>query len=392
MPLFTRLVFVFLLLAAATVNTHASVRAAISVAAADAPCDPSQPFDDAAAREILATERPFYPAERDLYISYDNPDWIGAAPPTHMRGPGQTEQEIKEELRAFLELRFPCEPWRVLDGLQVFDNPLAQQKIPDPTLRAALAALTGTIGEPAIDFLLFDAPVSSIFFGVVIHRWEGIPPGETATVYNMPDGTWVIVFDSRFRYNSFKTLSALLFHEAFHIEIPDAEVDPSVVADGAGAYEENAAIALEGIAYMQMLLTDPSIAHLPDTLTRGANNALALVRLNSGEAGTEGLNLYLPDSTNDIDPIYGGVLTQFADYYAAQFDKVDKEDWLSLETQGNALLERVLPLLVEPGEEAPQKPDFDQATLTFLDQPQVVLGPSDLIAVACIIGLDLPCD
>lgn len=348
-------------------------------------------YDDAAASEILATERPFAPANRELFLNYVKPDWADVSPHQHFTGPALSEQETKAALRHFLELRFPCEPQRVLDGLAVYNNPLAIQKISDPTLRAALAALTGTIGEPAIAFLLRRAPVSAIYFGVVLHYGEGIPTGTTAAPYDLPDGTWVIVFDSRYRYNPFETLSALLFHESLHVEFPAASAT-SAKPDGVGQAEETTAISLETIVYMQMLLTDPSLARSPDALTRGANNQAVLARLNSGIAGTDRLNLFLPDNEETIDPVSVFTMTEFSDYYAtATYGESADPEWLGLETSGSELLQSVLPALAEPGSTAPEQPDYDQATLQFIDQNQAVLSPGELIAVACILELDVPC-
>src|SRR4051794_7663423 len=180
-------------------------------------CRDAHVLDDRAASEILATERPFAPTNRDLFITYVVPGWEDVAPPRYASGPALTERETRDELRDFLNRRFPCAPQRVLDGLAVFDNPLMEEKVADPTLRAALAALTGTLGEPAINFILFQAPVSEIYFGVAIHYGDGFPTGITATSYGLPDGTWHIVIDSRYRYNPFASFSALLFHEAFHV-------------------------------------------------------------------------------------------------------------------------------------------------------------------------------
>jgi hypothetical protein len=349
-------------------------------------------LDDAAASEILATQRPFQPVNRELFFNYDHPDWADIAPPRYATGPALTEQETKAALRGFLEKRFPCAPQRVLDGLAVFDSPLAEQKIADHTLRAALAALTGTFGEPAISFLLYQAPVTAIHFGVVIHYGDGFPTGTTATAYGLPDGTWDIVFDSRYRYTSFASLSALLFHEAFHVEFPAADEEDGANPDGVGLPEEATAVALESIVYMQMLLTDPSLARLPDPLTRGASNHLVLVRLNSGAAGTDRLNVFLPDNEESIDPVAVEPLTEFYAYYAAYgYDGEDEAAWSKLETHGNALLETVLPALAESAESAPAQPDFDRETLDFIDRNQAALRPGDLIAAACILELDVPC-
>lgn len=280
----------------------------------------------------------------------------------------------------------------MLDGLAVYDNPLARQKIADPTLRAALAALTGTLGEPAIPYLLLQAPVAAIYFGIIISYKDGVPESNVAAPYALPDGTWVIVLDSLYRYDPFGAFSALLFHEALHIEAPRAGSGAGIKPDGVGLPEEATAISLESLVYMQMLLTDPTLATLPDPLTRGANNHLTLVRLNSGVKGTDHLNLFIPRSTVNIDPLAVKPLTEFYMYYVRYgYDGSDEATWSKLETHGNPLLAAVLPALAEPGHLPPAHPDFDRTTLDFIDQNQAVLSPGQLIAVACILKLDVPC-
>src|SRR5687767_14875629 len=238
-------------------------------AAATDKCQAAPLMDDARASRILAEERPFVPTDRDLFHTFAHPDWAEAAPLRLAAGPAPTEEETREELRAFLERRFPCAPERVRDGLKVYNDPIVRQKIPDPTLRAALASLIGTIGEPAIPHLIGRTPVTGVYFGVYLSRGQGLP-GRTAGAYIRPDGTREIVFDRRNRFAPFGEFSALLFHEILHTGVDD---------DAAGLPEEAVASALESLVYMQTILTDPSIAEQPDSLTRFNNNHMALVRL-----------------------------------------------------------------------------------------------------------------
>src|SRR4051794_3073472 len=104
-------------------------------------CDSPTVIDDATASTILKTKRPFSPTNLDLFSSYSLPAWEDAAPDKFATGPGPTAAETRTMLRTFLRKRFPCSDDRVLEGLAVFDHPSVKQKIPDPTLRAALAAL-----------------------------------------------------------------------------------------------------------------------------------------------------------------------------------------------------------------------------------------------------------
>jgi hypothetical protein len=360
--------------------------------AAAMPCQgASRLVDAAAASTILATDRPFVPGDRDLFFSFERADWADAAPIHNAQGPGLTEQETRDSLRAFLERRFPCSPDRVRDGLAVFANPTARLKIPDPTLRAALASLTGTLGEPAIAYLLYQAPVAAVHFGTVVFPGESIPQDVPASAMQEPGGVYEIVFDGRHRFDPFGDFAALLFHEALHVESPIPDSSPDAKPNGVGLPEEATAVALETIVYMQTLQTDPTLALLPDELTRG-NNHLALVRLNSGTIGTDRLNIFLPGSDVNIDPLAAEPLTEFYEFYArSNFGGPGDAEWRAYETRGNRLLAAVLRALAEPGHTSPKRPDFDRATLDFIDQNLAVLSPADLVTVACTLKLDLPC-
>jgi hypothetical protein len=332
------------------------------------------------AREILRTRRPFEPTDRDLFHTFFRADWRDVAPLAMPAGRPATEAATRTSLRSFLERRFPCDPERVLDGIAVYNDPLARQKVPEPTLRAALASLVGTIGEPAIPWALQRAPVTSIHFGVYLLRGEGIPTHFAGT-YKFSDGTQRAIFDGRFRTLPFGAFAGLLFHEILHLAPDD---------DGAGLPEEVAAASLEALVYMQTLLVDPSLARLPDELTRWSNNHMALVRLNSAPVGSDRLALLVPDGTVNIDPLGAELLTQFHDYRAA-YDAPAEGGFREVETAGNALLADVLQSIAEPGVTPPEDPDFDRETLEFIDGNQAALTSMELVRVACILRLDVPC-
>jgi hypothetical protein len=344
-------------------------------------CEPPLRVSDARAREILATERPFTPVNRDYFRNVANPVWIDDAPLDYPDGPAPTEQDTKAELRALLQQRFPCAPDRVLDGIKVFDNPIVRQKVPEPTLRAALAALTGTLGEPAIDFVTYQTPVTLVHFGVYLMDGEGIPT-HAAGVSTYPDHTIQIVIDRRYRFLPFPALSALLFHESLHTGLDAVE---------AGLPEEAVASAMEALVYLQMLLVAPSIAALPDDLTRFVENHQALVRLNSGPAGSDRLTIFVPDSEQNIDPLATEPLTEFYQYYL-RYSAPDEPDFAERASPGNLLLQKVLAATAEPGATPPTDADFDQATLDFVDQNEAALSPAAIVTAACILQLDVSCE
>ncbi len=344
------------------------------------PCAPVLPVSDERAREILATQRPFVPTNRDLFMNFDNPDWIDVAPIDYPDGPALSEQETREALRTFLQRRFPCVSDRVLDGIRVYDDPVVEAKIPEPTLRAALAALTGTVGEPAIEYVIYRTPVTLIHFSVYLVSGKGLPTN-FAGVSQWPDNTVQIAIDPQYRFMPFAALSALLLHESMHTGLDEF---------AAGLPEESVASSFEALVYMQMLLTDPSIASLPDDLTRYGENHEALVRLNSGPAGSDRLTLFVPGSDQNIDPLATEPLTEFFDYYG-RYSVQNDPGFETRGTPGSPLLQALLANLAEPGSAPPVDANFDQSTLAFVDQNQGALSPAELIAVACILQLDVPC-
>lgn len=352
-----------------------------SGARADAPCRLPIPYSETEAREILSTQRPFAPGDRDRFYSFDDPDWVDAAPLVEIEGPAPSEDETRGALRDFLARRFTCAPDRVRDGLAVYGDPVARQKLPEPTLRAALAALVGTVGEPAIEFLLYRSPVTLVHFGIYVDADTGLP-GHVAGAFVAPDETRFIVIDRRYRFDPFPAFSGLLVHEALHAGHDN---------DTAGLPEESTASAVEALVYMQMLLVDPELAGLPDEFTRISNNRLALVRLNSAPAGSDRLTLFVPGGDVNIDPLASAPLTEFYEYYARTSAPEGDTGFRDRETTGNWLLAQILAGLAEPSVTPPADPSFDQATLAFIDQNQAALSPAEQVAVACILKLDVPC-
>lgn len=351
-----------------------------SAPAGAAPCVTPEPFDELRASKILAEERPFAPVNRDLYATNTNPAWADVAPVQLIGGPAPTEQETRDALRAFLERRLPCAPERVQLAMATYGNPIALEKLPDPNLRAALVALTGTVGEPAIEFLLYMTPVVRVEFSMYIDAGAGVPQRVGGT-YGGPDGTQFIVIDRHYRFLPFAALSPLLMHEIMHT---------GVDADSAGQAEETVASAIEALVYMETLLTDPTLARLPDGLTRAVNNPTALARLNSGPPGSSRLTLFVPGGTVGIDPLAAEPLTEFNQVYAYH-SAPDDPEWATRETTGHWLLWRIMEGLAEPGSEVPAGARFDAATLAFFDANQAALAPAELVTVACILELDLPC-
>ena len=343
-------------------------------------CGPRLPVSERRAREILASERPFELEDPGLFYSWEHPGWADVSPPESPDGPALDETDTRDALADLLSKRFPCTPDDVRRGLAVFDDPVASQKLPDPSLRAALAALVGTIGEPAIPYLLDDPSVTSIHFGVGFMTEENGVSLRYAVVWGMQ--TDQIVIDRKDRFSHFGVFSAMLFHEALHI---------GTDGEGAGEVEEVIATALQALVYMEMVLADPALVEGSEAFTRSLNNHNALLRLNSGPPGSDRMTLLLPGSNVNLDPTAVEPITQFYDLYG-RIGAPDDPSFAGRPTPGNELLQTVLEDLAEPGESAPPDAGFDAATVEFLNRNHATLTSAELIAVACILRLDVECD
>ena len=140
---------------------------------------PTEPLDDARAREILR-QPPFAPTDVSLFT----PETYETAPPTApTAAPGPTEAAVRAHLTATLEQRFGAGSPRVAEGLAVLDDPQLAQFVPDYRLRAALAHLTGTAGEAAIATLRSGA-YELTYFGDLGGAARPLSPVRPAAIQN----------------------------------------------------------------------------------------------------------------------------------------------------------------------------------------------------------------
>jgi hypothetical protein len=257
---------------------------------------------------------PFAPTDTSLFL----PGVYSDAPPTEPASSGPTgEATLKQKLRDLLNQRFPGSPKKVNQALAIFDSEDTKAKVPDPRLRAALVALKGTAGEPAIAGVL-DGTYESV------HLASPSAPGScgdacVAQVVSFPDGHREIYFSDKYQFEDFRLLASTMAHEALHR-------DNTVTLK-----EELAANSISTLIYGQFVLEDPSLAALSTELTR-ANNTQLMARINTRDVDG---NLRLFTSTGGIFP--GG---NFVPYFAAPFEP------LGGDTPGNVVLKGELKRVV----------------------------------------------
>ncbi|MGP3982601.1 hypothetical protein [Streptomyces sp. KR80] len=315
--------------------------------------DPAEPSPSAVRTggQDLMKLRPFAPSDTSLFSRTAFP---GSGPMVPAVGPAPTEAHLARRLGSTLARRCPN---RVARGLTLFlADPALRKTVPDPNLRAAASSLLCTYGEPAVTALR-DGTFSRVGYGK-------LPADTSAEVGSSgePEDAPYITVNKRYRYEDFRTLAAVVFHETLH---QDEEVTNK---------EELINSALDALVQAQQYLSDPRPATSGTELTRWVNAQL-LARINSG-SGTR-LGLF---TMNRADPDYpGGAPRPFA----AVFEPLGDD------TPGNSVLRETLALIARAGAAPPPTAGFDDRTLDFLDAHQG-LTADEVLRTAEILRLRTP--
>lgn len=319
--------------------------------------------------DVLLSQRPFTPTDRSLFSPLMYPD----APPLVPASGGElTEEQARARVAAYLAVQFPGDAAAQAEGLALFDDPVARQKISSPTLRAGLVGLKGTFAESAIDFIL-NAQTSTGLPKITDLRFDGptlfahLP--STAIAGSIQDGATgqgYFVFNPKYIAEDPFLLTRVIAHEAIH---PDAV--------GAN-FEEIINLTLDMLVYFQQLASHPELALTGTELARRHNsNALAL--LNSGADSEIGL-------FDANGPILPGSLLGFTSWFD-QFDELPN----LVNSPGNPLLGEYLDALFGPGQPC-SAAEFSLSLLMCIDQNLGAFPDETVLAAARNLLLAIPGD
>jgi hypothetical protein len=269
-----------------------------------------------------------------------------------------TGAKLRVLIASTLAKRAYHDPQIVKRGLADFDDPQLKQLIPDSRLRAGLATLEGTIGSNAID-VIRSGVYNQVRFGDVISVPAEIAP--IAEVIAPPAGGTKpdIVFNQIYQYEDPRLLGVTLSHETLHQDPQDSDT------------EELIANYLTTLVYGQEVLENPSLARSGTALTR-IDNTLLLAVINDRDVQGR---LRLEFSEENIFPGGSVAVTTFASIFNPQPGD---------DTSGNAHLDDMLSQVT--GIEVTDA-RFNQTTVDLLDQNQNLFSPTEIIAIAVILGL-----
>ena len=213
--------------------------------------------------------------------------YAAASSLTPAQGPPPTENELRALLAAFTEARFADDPASVDRVMSLFDSGLVAFKIPNPTLRAAFASLTGTIAEPAIDLFVTGTRTEGgpvVFVGIEFGPVSA--SGIYAQSHAVEGGRHArLVVDEALSSEHFALFTGTLAHEILHHDIFTNDA------------EEAVAHWIEAMVHAQVLARGPQVAYVGTKLSR-RTNTLVMAMLNSRNAGSPGIVLRAPGGTN----------------------------------------------------------------------------------------------
>ncbi len=188
-------------------------------------------------------------------------------------GGSRDEAKVRVELEGRLRIRPGSSDAAVTAVLARYDAGDVKLKVPEHRVRAGLLLLTGTSGEPAIDFILASTNRRNVPFQPLEVK-DLSSQGAFAAVFYQPfTGKLQMVIDDKMAAETLDNIAVVLAHEALH----------SGLGSGS-ATEETLAMAVNTRVYEELILFDPAIVLTPSTFTR-QSNALVLALRNSGRFG-----------------------------------------------------------------------------------------------------------
>jgi len=279
-----------------------------------------------------------------------------------------TEEQVRAEITTVMRRRFRNDdPDRaVADALALFDSDAIQKLAgPEISLRGALVEMKGTIGEPALAFVLStDRPLTMHFGPTQSKGTEGQTYGDG---YQLD-----ITMSERTRYERPALMAPIVFHELLHQngaayqdeELTNNALDTRMMIETLRDYPE-------GIAAPTELASATRISVLAQLNTR-VGPQMTLAR---SDAAT-----VFPRTSGPVQP------KTFEEYVLAPAPGSEKNPYASLPrspTPGHLTLTQVLASMTDDAT-APSPAQFDETTLDFIDRHPGVDNCSQLVAAQAL--------
>jgi hypothetical protein len=324
--------------------------------------------------DFILANRGFRPTNVNLFL---NTAFSTASVAPNAVGNGLTEAQGKRELnnvllQQFIRRQVSLSEYR--EALNLYDASTTKQIIPDPTLRASLLSLQGTVASGAIKAVLTGAnQTGKPFAGIVYASDIGTIPAISIRLQN---GSQIIKVNASMKAEPFQAQSALLAHEVMHQD------------NDSGQQEEIIAQAAKTLVWAQHLEINPKLATINSFLVRSANTDL-LAMLNSGNRSFPRVGItsapQIQTGSSIVPPkvFVGGFesVRNFDDYQRRPYILAGVAD---VNTQGNSYLDSFLSKATKsPITQA----TFSRDSLTQLDRAQSIISSQSAFRLAQIFKL-----
>ncbi len=214
----------------------------------------------------------------------------------------------REALEFHLNQR-QVDPQTYLDALAIYDA-MPVDIVTSPKLRAALAALTGTFAEPALESLLTGENCTGLPAARIAFETPPGGPELIARVTYLGTGARVISVNPFAEGERIEHLMPILAHEAVHCDGLD------------GRAEELAATAFDGLLYLNLVAAEPELARTKTRVARELNiDAVALI--NSGGLLPESIGVLPSPGVTRILPGTNSAHGSFAEFIVAAYPQID---------------------------------------------------------------------
>ena len=315
------------------------------------------------------------PCNLNLFTSkFDPGSWPATYPEGSPMKPAEAvsgsipdEAAIRAALASFLTVQLAGDTARVNAALAVFDRADAKLKLPDPTLRAALVGLHGTLAEPAIDAYVSSTP------SLLATRFGGTPVSAVATASGAPDGKTIIV-SRTYSYEHFALLSAIMAHELLHVH-----------GGAITGTEEVIAHAMTAAIHLQLLARHPQLATGGTQLARQMNDDVMFF-LNSRAPGSSKIALVAPKGrgTAPGSPLSRRDLYGHGKRWSAHGAAAAASD----DTPAPPIFAALLRTLLAPGVSVPSPLTYGRKTVErFSRLNDTWASPVDRLRVSVLLGL-----
>jgi hypothetical protein len=226
--------------------------------------------------------------------------------------------------------------------------------IPSPKVRAALAALTGTFAEPAIDALLTSGnctnkPVQSILFQS--------PPDapELLARVTFANGARILSLNPVLEGDRLERIMPFLAHEAIHCDRTDTKT------------EEVIATSFDTFLYLQLVAAEPDLAADATPASREFNlDAMAMI--NSGRRLPESIGILPSAGITRALPGTTATFGSFAEFVSSAYANVDT-GISPHEAVADAYIARLAPLAHMPAQTGFDVKYMDELLGRAMSQP-----------------------